>query len=71
MKFTIEQCVFIVETFARKKLTENVSISFVVNILTHSISHEVVCIQACEKVVGQRFSVWHKEATEKDCADWW
>jgi hypothetical protein len=32
--------VFIVESFARKKLTENVSTS----------SHSVVCIQACEKV---------------------
>jgi hypothetical protein len=33
MKFTTEQRVFIVESFARKKLTENVSVSFVVNIL--------------------------------------
>jgi hypothetical protein len=34
MKFTSEQRVFIVEFFARKKLTENVSASFVLNILT-------------------------------------
>jgi hypothetical protein len=34
MKFTTEQRVFIVESFASKKLTENVSVSFVVNILT-------------------------------------
>jgi hypothetical protein len=34
MKFTTEQLVFIVKSFARKKLTENVSVSFVVNILT-------------------------------------
>jgi hypothetical protein len=35
MKFTTEHHVFIVESFVRKKkLTENVSISFVVNILT-------------------------------------
>jgi hypothetical protein len=34
MKFTTEQRVFIVESFAREKLTENVYISFVVNILT-------------------------------------
>jgi hypothetical protein len=33
MKFTTER-VFIVESFARKKLTENVSVSFVINILT-------------------------------------
>jgi hypothetical protein len=35
MKFTIEQRVFIVETFAKEKLTGNVSASFVVNVLTH------------------------------------
>jgi hypothetical protein len=35
MKFTTEQRVFIVKSFMRgKKLTENVSVSFVVNILT-------------------------------------
>jgi hypothetical protein len=34
MKFTTEQRVFIVESSARKKLTENVSVSFVVNIPT-------------------------------------
>jgi hypothetical protein len=34
MKFTTEQRVFIVDSFARKKVTENVSISFIVNTLT-------------------------------------
>jgi hypothetical protein len=34
MKVTIEQHVFVVETFARKKLTEKVSVSSVVDILT-------------------------------------
>jgi hypothetical protein len=38
MKFTIEQCVFIAESFARKNLTENVSASFVVNILTRQFT---------------------------------
>jgi hypothetical protein len=33
-KFSIEQFVFTAETIAREKLTENVSLSFVVNILT-------------------------------------
>jgi hypothetical protein len=32
---------------------------------------KVVCIQACEKVAGERFSKWHKEEIEEDCADWW
>jgi hypothetical protein len=42
MKFTTEQRVFIVESFVRKKLTENVSVSFVVNILENvSISFVV------------------------------
>jgi hypothetical protein len=34
MKFNIEEREFIFEPFARKKLTENISVSFVVNILT-------------------------------------
>jgi hypothetical protein len=37
MKFTTEQRVFIVESFARKKLTENISVSFVVNIMTRQL----------------------------------
>jgi hypothetical protein len=28
-----------------------------------------MCIQACEKVVGHRFSVSRKVAVEEDCAD--
>jgi hypothetical protein len=37
MKFTTEQCVFVVESFVRKKPIENVSVSFVINILTSQI----------------------------------
>jgi hypothetical protein len=44
MKFTNEQRVYL-----GNKLTENVSVSFVVNVLTRQIP-QVVCIQACEKV---------------------
>jgi hypothetical protein len=42
MKFTTEQRVFIVESFARKTLTENVSVSFVVNILTSQFPQRCV-----------------------------
>jgi hypothetical protein len=39
---SIEQRVFIVESFAKKKLTENVSVSFVVNILARQFSQRRV-----------------------------
>jgi hypothetical protein len=44
MKFTIEQRVFIVESFARKKLTENVSASFVLNIVTRQFPQRRVYV---------------------------
>jgi hypothetical protein len=37
---------------------------------TPASSHKVVSIQGCEKVARHRFSVWHKEAIEEDCANW-
>jgi hypothetical protein len=42
IKFATEQCVFIVKSFARKKLTENVSASFILNIVTRQFSERRV-----------------------------
>jgi hypothetical protein len=43
MKFTIEKCVFIVKTSAREKLTENISVNFIINILTLVPTKSCVC----------------------------